>query len=101
MTGDRFNVYLPATLAQRVREAREAGVPLDLSAEAAKGIAAALNGHQAPAVEQHQDQDQDQDTGRLDAIERTLRQLANAVGIMLLVVAAGVLVVSVRSLATS
>jgi len=50
MTGERFNVYLPATLAQRVREARRDGHPLDLSAEAAKGISAALNGQ---AVDEH------------------------------------------------
>jgi hypothetical protein len=97
VTGERFNVYLPATLAQRVREARQADQPFDLSAAAAKGIAAELNGHQAaaggqlPAVETI--------TGRLDEIEHKLSLLVNAMALLL--VGVGVLAMSVRSLATS
>ena len=50
MSDDRFNVYLPATLARRVREAREAGTPLNVSAAAQEGIAAALNGQQLSLI---------------------------------------------------
>lgn len=95
MTGDRFNVYLPATLAQRVREARRDGLELDLSAAAAKGIAAALNGHQ---------EQQSMTAGlavRLDALEQLVQRLTNAVGFAFLVLGTGLVVVSVRAFATS
>jgi hypothetical protein len=102
MTGERFNVYLPATLAQRVREARRDGRELDLSAEAARGIAAALNGHQAPAARPvEQQRQEDGITGRLDAIEQLMQRLSNAVSLALLVLGIGVAVVSVRAFATS
>ena len=93
MSDDRFNVYLPATLARRVREAREAGTPLNVSAAAQEGIAAALNGQQLTAgTGCHQ-------CGRLDAIKHKLSQLAYV--LVLLLVGVGVLAVSVRALATS
>jgi len=96
MTGDRFNVYLPATLAVRVREARQSGRDLDLSAAAAKGIAAALNGHQSHDLGQAPEL-----AGRLDVIEHTLDRLATTAAVLLLVVAGGVLVVSIQSLTAS
>ena len=96
MTGDRFNVYLPATLAQRVREARQSGKDLDLSAAAARGIAAALNGHQAD--EPHHSPEL---AGRLDVLEHALDRLAAASVVLLLVVAGGIVFVSARALATS
>ncbi len=74
----RVNIYLPATLAQRVWEARQEGRDLNLSEAAQGGIAAALSGQQpaSPAVERPPDAD----PGRLEAIERTLTQLRAAVG---------------------
>jgi uncharacterized protein (DUF3084 family) len=61
--GERVNVYLPYTLAQAVRDARNAGADLNLSGAAAQGIARALNGRRAAAVPEEpaavsEDQDQ-------------------------------------------
>jgi hypothetical protein len=94
MTGDRFNVYLPATLARRVREAE--GFNLSAAAAAARGIAAALNGHQADELHSAPEL-----AGRLDVVEQALDRLAAAAVMLLLVVAGGVVFVSVRALATS
>jgi hypothetical protein len=76
MTGDRFNVYLPATLAQRVRAERKAGREFDLSAAAARGIAAELNGQEADS--EHQG-GAGQLGSRLDSIEHQLGQLSGQV----------------------
>ena len=50
--GEKFSVYLPYTLAQAVHDARRTAIEFNLSEAAAKGIAAALNGH-GPADVDH------------------------------------------------
>ncbi len=86
--GERINVYLPYTLAQRVHEARSAGRKPNLSAGAARGIAEELNrlnGNHAPDGDSHQAgerqlQDQAAEVGgRLDAIEQRLGQIPGQV----------------------
>lgn len=107
--GERINVYLPYTLARRVHEAKSAGAKLNVSAGAARGIAEELdklNGHHTQDADHQADEEQlDHQAaevgGRLDAIERTLGRLVAAVAAMfaLVLVAAGVAVISVRALA--
>ena len=93
----RRNIYLTDDLDRRVRAAIETG-QLDASDVCAGALGRALNGHQAADVELHH---QAADPGRLEAIEGKLGQLVTAVGVLLLVVAGGVLFVSIHSLATS
>jgi hypothetical protein len=92
----RRNIYLTDDLDKRVRAAIEVG-QLDASDVCAVALGHALNDHQAAAVEQHQALD----TGRLDAIERMVRQLSSAVGVALLILGIGLAVVSVRAFVTS